>query len=44
MWRDKWLYWAWDGGAAGYCNPPTEKHILYDVVDGVYQAVLVIDA
>ena len=28
-WVNKGIYWAWTGGEDGYCNPPTEKKILY---------------
>lgn len=45
-WEDCGLYWAWRGGPEKYCEPPTEKTIVYELVDGAvphWRAISVID-
>lgn len=43
MWENKVLYWAWRGGSMGYCKPPTNKKIIYGIVDGQKEAIGVYD-
>ena len=28
-WQDMGIYWAWRGGAEGYCKPPSERSLIY---------------
>lgn len=42
MWVDRGLYWKWEGGAEGFCQPP-EKTIEYAAIGPMRLAVAVVN-